>query len=71
MRRANMRRSYGLAKFAPRPKVRFKSIRQFTYQGTLEYRERAGQLESRIQDGRFAVERQNSDLLLGGCEQRL
>ena len=36
VRRANMRRSYGLAKFAPRPKVRFKSIRQFTYQGTLE-----------------------------------
>ncbi|MFN7985712.1 MAG: DUF5916 domain-containing protein, partial [Vicinamibacterales bacterium] len=63
VRRANMRRSYGLAKFAPRPKVRFKSIRQFTYQGTLEYIENgAGQLESRIQDGRFAVERQNSDL---------
>jgi len=63
VRRANMRRTYGLAKFAPRPKVRFKSIRQFTYQGTLEYIENgAGQLESRIQDGHVAVERQNSDL---------
>ena len=63
VRRANMRRSYGLAKFAPRPRVRFKSIRQFTYQSTLEYIENgAGQLETRIQNGRFAVERQNSDL---------
>ena len=64
VRRANMRRSFGLAKFAPRPKVRFKSVRQFTYQGSIEYIENgAGQLESRLQTGRFAVERQNSDVL--------
>ena len=63
VRRDNMRRSYGLAKFAPRPKVRFKGIRQFTYQGTVEYIENgAGQLETRIQTARFAAERQNSDL---------
>ena len=63
VRRDNMRRSFGLAKFAPRPKVRFKSIRQFTYQGTVEYIENgAGQLETRIQTGRFAAERQNSDM---------
>ena len=63
VRRDNMRRSYGLAKFAPRPKVRFKSIRQFTYQGTIEYIENgAGQLETRIQTAHFAAERQNSDV---------
>ena len=63
VRRDNMRRSYGLAKFAPRPKERFKGIRQFTYQGTIEYIENgAGQLETRIQTARFAAERQNSDL---------
>ena len=63
VRRANMRRSYGQFKFAPRPKVRFKRIRQFTYQGTIEHIENgAGQLESRIQTARFAVEQQNSDV---------
>lgn len=63
VRRANMRRSYGLFKFAPRPKVRFHGIRQFTYQGTVEHIENgAGQLESRIQTARFAVEAQNSDV---------
>ena len=63
VRRDNMRRSYGLAKFAPRPKERFRGIRQFTYQGTLEYIENgAGQLETRIQTGHFAAERQNSDV---------
>ena len=63
VRRANMRRSFALAKFAPRPRVRFKGIRQFTYQGILEYIENgAGQLETRIQTARFAAERQNSDV---------
>jgi hypothetical protein len=62
VRRDNFRRSYGQARFSPRPKVRFKSIRQFTYQGSVEYIENgAGQLETRIQSGRFAAERQNSD----------
>ena len=62
VRRANMRRSFAQAKFAPRPTVRFKGIRQFTYQGTLEYIENgSGQPETRLQTGRVAVERQNSD----------
>ena len=61
VRRDNFRRSYGQARFSPRPKVRFKTIRQFTYQGSVEDIENgAGQLETRIQSGRFAVERQNS-----------
>jgi hypothetical protein len=43
--------------------VHFKRIRQFTYQGGLEYIENgAGQLETRIQSGRFAAEQQNSDV---------
>jgi hypothetical protein len=63
VRRANMRRSFAQAKFAPRPKTNFTGIRQFTYQGTLEYIENgAGQLETRVQTARFAAERQNSDV---------
>ena len=62
VRRDNFRRSFAQARFSPRPKVRFKGIRQFTYLGSVEYIENgAGQLESRVQTGRFAMERQNSD----------
>jgi len=62
VRRDNMRRSFGLARFSPRPKVHFKPIRQFTYQGSVEYIENgAGQLETRLQAARFAAEQQNSD----------
>ena len=62
VRRDNFRRSFGSLRFGPRPKVRFKNIRQFTYQGSVEYIENgAGQLETRNQTGRFAIERQNSD----------
>ena len=64
VRRTNMRRSFAQAKFAPRPKVHFTGIRQFTYQGTLEYIENgASQLETRVQTGRVAAERQNSDVI--------
>lgn len=63
VRRDNMRRSFGQLRFSPRPKVHFRPIRQFTYEGTVEYIENgAGQLESRIQSARFAAEQQNSDL---------
>ncbi len=63
VRRDNMRRSFGQLRFSPRPKVHFTRIRQFTYEGGLEYIENgAGQLESRIQNVRFAAEQQNSDL---------
>jgi hypothetical protein len=63
VRRDNMRRSFGSLRFSPRPQVRFKGIRQFTYQANLEYIENgSGQLETRLQTGRFAVERQNSDV---------
>ena len=62
VRRDNMRRSFASLRFSPRPRVRFKGIRQFTYEGSVEYIENgAGQLETRVQSGRFAIERQNSD----------
>jgi hypothetical protein len=74
VRRDNMRRSFGSLRFSPRPKVRFKGIRQFTYQASLEYIENgAGQLETRTQSGHFSVERQNSDAFSvdGGADYEL
>jgi hypothetical protein len=63
VRRDNMRRSFASLRFSPRPRVRFKGVRQFTYEASLEYIENGtGQLETRVQSGRFAVERQNSDM---------
>jgi hypothetical protein len=63
VRRDNMRRSFGQLRFSPRPTVHFKSIRQFTYQGSLEYIENgAGELETRIGTAHFEAERQNSDV---------
>ena len=65
VRRDDFKRSFGSLRFSPRPKTRFKSVRQFTYQGSVEYIENgAGQLETRIQTGRFEIERQNSDSLI-------
>jgi hypothetical protein len=62
VRRDNMRRSFASLRFSPRPRVRFKDVRQFTYEASLEYiGNSAGQLETRVQSGRFAIERQNSD----------
>ncbi len=62
VRRDNFTRSFGQARFSPRPKQRFKAVRQFTYLANVDYIENgAGQLESRIQNERFALERQNSD----------
>ncbi len=62
IRRDNMRRSFGQLRFSPRPRERFRGVRQFTFQANLEYIENgAGELETRAQTGRFAIERQNSD----------
>ena len=67
-------RTYASARFSPRPRTHFKRVRQFTYQGSLEYIENAvGQLETRNQTGRFAVEQQNSDIFIveGGSNYEL
>ncbi|HUR33603.1 MAG TPA: DUF5916 domain-containing protein [Vicinamibacterales bacterium] len=74
VRRYGFDRTYASARFSPRPRTRFPGVRQFTYQASLEYIENAaGQLETRNQTGRFAMERQNSDLLIveGGTNYEL
>ena len=67
-------RTYASGRFSPRPRNHFKRIRQFTYQGSLEYIvNAANQLETRNQTGRFAAEQQNSDILVveGGANYEL
>jgi hypothetical protein len=74
VRRYGFDRTDASARFSPRPRKRFKGVRQFTYQGSLEYIENStGQLETRNQTGRFAIERQNSDLFTveGGTNYEL
>jgi len=74
VRRFGFDRTYASARFSPRPRKRFKGIRQFTYQASLEYiQNSAGRLETRSQTGRFAAERQNSDLFIveGGTNYEL
>jgi hypothetical protein len=69
LRRADMRKNYAQLRFSPRPKGlkrvrKFSSIGQFTY---LE--DSAGRLSTRISDGEFAVEFQNSDRFAVGVTQ--
>ncbi len=74
VRRFGFDRTYASARFSPRARTHFKGVRQFTYQGSVEYIENsAGQLETRNQTGRFALERQNSDLFIieGGTNYEL
>ncbi len=74
VRRFGFDRSYASARFSPRPRRRFKGIRQFTYQASLEYiQNSSGRLETRNQTARFAAERQNSDLFVveGGTNYEL
>jgi hypothetical protein len=61
IRRDNIRRSFGSARFSPRPK-NIRGVRQFTFDGSIEHIENgSGQLESRQQTGRFNTELENSD----------
>ena len=61
VRRDNFRRSFAELRFSPRPR-NLRSVRKVTYEGSLEYIENnAGVLETRVQQGRFDVEFQNSD----------
>jgi hypothetical protein len=61
LRRADMRKDYAQLRFSPRPTTikrvrKFSSIGQFTH-----IEDSAGRLATRIMDGEFAVEFQNSD----------
>lgn len=61
IRRDNFRRSFALLRFSPRP-TRIKSVRKFTYQLNAEhYANGSDQVETKVQQGRFNVEFQNSD----------
>jgi hypothetical protein len=63
VRRSDIRKSYAMARFSPRPK-RFASVRKFFYQGSINHLENgAGRLEFRDVQGQAAVEYQNSDRL--------
>ena len=61
LRRDDIRRNYAFFRFSPRPRS-IKSVRKFSGIGAVTYTENgAGRLETRIQDGEFAIEFQNSD----------
>jgi hypothetical protein len=61
VRRDDFKRSFGLARFSPRPKS-IESVRKFTWEASLEnFENGAGQTETRIWNGRFNTEFQNSD----------
>ena len=60
-RRDNFRRSFGSARFSPRPRSS-RRVRKYLFETTMEYLiNGADQLETRQRGGRFATEFQNSD----------
>jgi hypothetical protein len=62
LRRSDFTRSYGSARFSPRPKSS-KLVRKYTSQASYEYYENgAGDVESRQATGRLNIEFNNSDL---------
>jgi hypothetical protein len=61
LRRADMRKDYAQLRFSPRP-TKMKRVRKFSSIGQFTHIEdSAGRLATRIMDGEFAVEFQNSD----------
>jgi hypothetical protein len=61
VRRDDMRRSFALMRFSPRPRS-IRSVRKFSWTGSMGYLENGGgRLETRDMDGEFEIEFQNSD----------
>ncbi len=61
LRRDNIRKSFAQARFSPRPRS-IQSVRKFSWIAGLNYIEDGpGQLVTRVADGEFAIELQNSD----------
>jgi hypothetical protein len=61
VRRHDIRRSSGAARFSPRPRAN-RRIRKFSYEATMAYAENAaGRVEMRDWRGEFGIEFQNSD----------
>jgi hypothetical protein len=66
VRRYDIRRNFGLFRFSPRPQSA-RVVRRYVSTGAMTYTENgAGRLETRLIDGEFAVEFQNSDRLVAG-----
>ena len=69
VKRDDIRRSYGQFRFSPRPQSN-RSIRKFSWIGNATYVEDgAGRVETRIWDGEFGIEFQNSDMFVLGYGQ--
>ena len=69
LRRADLRKNYAQLRFSPRPK-HIKRVRKFSSVGQFTYIEDgAGRISTRVSDGEFAVEFQNSDRLAVGVNQ--
>ena len=61
VRRDNFKRSSAQLRFSPRPR-NIRGVRKLTYEGSLDYIENgASVLETRLQNGRFDIEFENSD----------
>jgi len=61
LRRTDMRKNYGLARFSPRPRNN-RVVRKYYYVGQFTYIEdSAGRLSTRLADGAFDIELQTSD----------
>ncbi len=64
MRRQDFKKSRAMFRFSPRPRQRFRSVRKFTYQTSVEYfDDNQGQFQSRERRLEFATEFQRSDRL--------
>jgi hypothetical protein len=64
LRRDDFTRSFAQFRFTPRPQRRFRSVRKFRYQGSINYIESSrGRLDFRDQGAEFGMEFQNSDVL--------
>ena len=69
LRRSDMRKSFALARFSPRIR-RYKRVRKLSGVGQFNYIEdSAGSVSTRITDGEFAVEFQNSDRFQTGLNR--
>jgi hypothetical protein len=61
VRRTDMRRSFGLARFSPRPE-RNRVVRKYSWTGSVDYVENgAGRVETREHEAEFGIEFQNAD----------
>lgn len=66
VRRHDMRRSFGLLRFSPRPRS-LDGVRKFSFTGSINYIENGARLlETREWDSEFSVELENSDMFTAG-----